>query len=135
MADIGTGITMTFGTSAFTCNIIDVDAPTATRGKVDSTHQGTTTARTKIPMDLVDWDDATITMEFDPSKDPPIGAVAETITITWPDGDGWVFTGFMTEYKGGAQLEDKMTGSFTLAVSGNVSISSNSSSSSSSTSS
>jgi len=122
MADIGTGITIVFGTSGFAANIIDVDAPTGTRGKVDSTHQGTTTARTKIPTDLIDWDDATITMEFNPATDPPIDGAAETITITWPDSTTWTFTGFMTEYKGGAQLEDKMTGSFTLAISGDVTI-------------
>lgn len=121
MADNATGITMVFATSGFTCEIIDVTPPKFTRGKVDTTHQGTVTARTSIPTDLIDWDDATITFAFDPGTDPPANA-GETITITWPAADTWQFTGYFTEYGGEAPLDDKMVGTAVLGISGDVTI-------------
>lgn len=121
MVDIATGITMVFATSGFTCEIIDVTSPKYTRGKVDTTHQGTTTARTSIPTDLIDWDDCVITFAFDAGTDPPANA-GEQITITFPDASTWVFTGYFTEYGGEAPLDDKMVGSATLGISGDVAI-------------
>ena len=121
-ADIATGITIVFGTSGFSAELTDITAPEAARDAVESSHQGTTTARTFIPQDLVDWGSLEIDFNFDPSTDPPVDATAETVTITWPDATTWAFSGFMTNYSASAPLNDKMTGSATVKVTGDVTI-------------
>ena len=123
MADIGTGITIVFATTGFSCELIDIDSPEASRDAVETTHQGTTVARTFMPQDLVRWGSLDITFAFDPDTDPPIDEPAESITITWPDADTWIFSGFMTNYRGSAALNDKMTGTATFTVTGDVTIS------------
>ncbi len=122
MADIGVGITIVFGTTGFTAELIDIDSPEASREAVETTHQGTTTARTFMPQDLVDWGGLDISFAFDPGTDPPIDELAEAITITWPDSETWAFSGFMTNYRGTAPLNDKMTGTATVKVTGDVTV-------------
>ena len=53
-----------------------------------------------------------------------VNLAAETVTITWPDSDTWAFTGFMTNYAGDAPHNGLMTGTATVKVSGDVTISS-----------
>ena len=73
-ADIGTGASVTFATTAYAANVISIGAVSAERPAVDSTHLGTTTARTFVPGDLIDWGELTLTVQYDGSVEPPIGS-------------------------------------------------------------
>jgi len=122
--DIAHGITISFGTSGFSANLTDITPPAAERESIDTSHQGTTSFKTFTPADLAEWGSLEVTIHFNPATDPPIDQAAETVTITWPDSDTWAFTGFMTNYAGDAPHNGLMTGTATVKVSGDVTISS-----------
>lgn len=126
MADVGTGTSITFGTSGFDANLLSIDGPSSTRESVETSHMGTTGDHTFMPADLVDRGEVSLTFEFDPDKEPPIDQAAETITITWPvpsgssNGATWQFTGFMTDYSPGAAIDERMEASATIKISGDI---------------
>ena len=123
MADIGTGTTITFSTGFF-AEIVDISGPEASRESVQVSHMGTTTAHIFLPTDLVDWGDLTVELLLDPQTKPPVNAVAETVTITFPDSAAttWAFSGFMTGFDLGIPLEDRMTATATIKVTGDVTV-------------
>lgn len=119
--DIGTGTSIAFA-SGFFAEILDVSPPGATRKSIETSHMGTTDDHTFMPGDLVDRGEAKIEMAFDPATEPPIDQPAESCTITFPDGSTWTFTAFMTGYDPKVPLEDRMTASATLKVTGGVTV-------------
>ena len=124
--DIGTGASVTFGTSSFTANYTDINWGGIERTSVQTSHLGTTTAHTFVPGDLFDPGEATFEIQFDPDDYPPIDQAAETITVTFPVGAGgssgatWAATGFATGFEFGVPLEDLMTGTLTVKFSGDI---------------
>lgn len=119
--EIGTGTTITFA-SGFFAEILDVSPPNASRESIQVSHMGTTDAHTFKPTDLADWGELTVEMGFDPATTVPITNAAETVTITFPDSGAttWVFEGFMTGFEPSDPLEDRMTATATIKVSGPV---------------
>lgn len=105
VADEGQGATLTLGTSTWdTAALITSITPDAImRNALETTHLGTTTARTFIPEDLRDNGGFTIEYLFIDAVSPPI-STAETITITYPiqagNSTGGLITGsgFCTSY-------------------------------------
>lgn len=120
--DIGTGFTITFGTSGFSPQHLEITPPTQSRESFDTSHQGTTTGRTKTPGTLVDNGELQINFHFNPDTSAPIDQAAETITITFPSDATWAFSGFMTNYAPEGMFEDKMVASATIVVSGDITI-------------
>jgi len=124
--DIGTGATVGFGTSSFSANITGININGISRGVVDTTHLGTTTARTFIPTDLIDAGEFELEIQHDVSKYPPIKGAAETITLTYPLSTGgttagsYSFTGFATNYDANIPLEELQTGTLTIKISGDI---------------
>jgi len=122
-ADVGTGTTITWGTSSFTANVTGVRKSGESRPSVDTTHMSST-SRTFMPGDLVDYGSIEVDIEYDPDQSPPITAAIETFTITFPLPAGQstagylAGTGFITDQDVDIPLEDKMTASFTLKWSG-----------------
>jgi hypothetical protein len=122
LVDVGTGFTIVFGTSAFTAELLEITPPPQSRESFDTSHQGTTTARTKTPGTLVDNGELLINFHFNPDTEPPIDAAAETITITFPSTATWAFSGFMTNYAPEGTFENKMVASATVVVSGDIAV-------------
>ena len=133
--DNGTGTLITFGTSAFTSELLGVEGSGISRPSIDTSHMGTAAPgnnvianRTSIPGDLTDPGSINIELHFDPDQEPPIDQVSETITITFPLAAGdstaakWAATGYMTDFSFGAQMEDKMTATATIKWSGNITL-------------
>lgn len=118
----GWGIRLTAGTSAFTCEITDATPPGATREAINTSHTRTSNSMTFIPADLVDWGSLKVEIGFDPGVTPPIDQAAETWTMTFKNGETWVFNGFMTGYEPKGPLLDKMTADVTIKVNGKVTI-------------
>ena len=121
MATLGTGLVVSFA-SGFLAEIIDATPPEASRESIDVTHMGTTVAREFTPSDLIDWGEASFDIQMDPGQRPPIDQAAETITMTFRDGEVWSFTGFMVGYAPAVPLEDKDTATCRIKVSGDVTI-------------
>jgi len=123
MAEIGTGTTITFD-SGFFAEILDVKGPDASRKSIETSHMGTTTAHTFTPGDLVDWGEVTIDIAFRPGTRPPIDDAAQSCTITFPDTGAatWAFTAFMTRFSPSTPLEDRMTATCTLKITGDVTV-------------
>lgn len=122
MARTGYGITITFA-SGFLAEIIDTTPPEISRESIDTTHTTTADgAMTFIPSDLIDYGEASVELNFDESEVPPIESAAETVVINFPSGATWTFSGFLTNYAPSAPIDDRMTASATLKVSGKITI-------------
>jgi len=120
--DIGTGITIAFGTSGFSAQIMDVTPPGQERESIETSHQGTVNGKTFTPADLYDPGGLEFEIHFNPDTVPPIDDAVEEIIITWPAGATWTFDGFMTGYAPSAPLNDKMVATVTVKVSGEIDI-------------
>lgn len=126
--DVGTGLTITFA-SSFCAQIVDMSWSGISRVSIPTSHMGTAAPdptkfgnMTFMPGDLSDPGELSVELHFNPDTEPPIDQVAEAITVTYNGGATWVTSGFMTNFEVGTPLEDKMTGSATLKISGNVTI-------------
>lgn len=125
---IGTGTTVTFGTSGFTAQILEVGWGGIERESVESTHMGTTDAKSFIPGTLYDPGELELEIAFDGDDAPPIGGAVETITVEFAkkssgstNGAQWAASGFVTEFEATAPLEDKMTATMTVKLTGAIS--------------
>jgi hypothetical protein len=126
--DVGTGVTVVFGTSGFSGYLLNIDGPEVARVSVETTHYGTTGGKTFRPGDLYDPGEIALEFAFDPDLSVPIfnAEQPETVTITWPipagksSGATWSASCFCLNYKPSAPLEDKMTATMTLKVTGNI---------------
>lgn len=120
--DVGTGATMTFGTSSYAVEITGINLSGVSRAVIDTTHLGTTGARTKRPGDLYEPGTIQCEIHWDPDEQPPITGAEETVTLTFPieagnsSGASLAATGFISEFSAAVPLEDKMTGSYTVQL-------------------
>ena len=124
----GFASTITFGTSAFTAELVGLSWDGISRPAINTTHMGSTAATatnfgvaTYIPGKVSDPGSATIEFHFNPDTNPPIDAVAETITVAFPGSATkatWSGSGFMTDFSLVDPLDDKMTARATLKFSG-----------------
>lgn len=119
-AFISTGITIAFGTTGFSVEILDVNPEDRTRESVNTSHMGTVGSHTHAPVDLVEPGELTFDVHYDPDVDVPIDQPAETIVITYPNvaNTTLTFEGFITGVTNVAPFEDKMTGTITIKKSG-----------------
>jgi hypothetical protein len=123
--DIGTGTTITFGTSGFSADLLSISHGGMAREAIQTSHMGTTSDHTFMPTDLVDNGEVTVEIAFVATLTPPIltNAAAETITIAYAgSGTTWSFSAFQTGFEITAPLEDKMTATLTLKVTGGVTV-------------
>lgn len=121
--NIGTGTTLSFA-SGFFAEILDVTPPGPTRKHVETSHMGTTNDHTFMPCDLTDWGECVIEMALHPGTTIPIHDAAEACVITFPDSASttWTFNAFMIDFKTKDPLEDRMTATATLKVTGAVTV-------------
>ncbi len=122
--DVSSGITIVFGTSSFSAEIVDVRMPGTERGSIETTHQGTSPKwKTFTPEDFADPGSLEFDVHFNPDTALPTLDVAETVTITWPSGATFAATMFVTSYGNiDAALNGKMMASLTLKISGEPTI-------------
>lgn len=134
MADIGTGASLTFSSATESYDVLSIDVSDVSRPSVDTSHLGTTTARTFIPGDL--YDPGTMEIEYllDPStmstNRPIIDNAAETITLQWAEvtsstatnaaGGKFSASGFATSWSCSTPLEDRITATLGFKFSGAI---------------
>jgi len=121
MAKVGTGTSISFE-SGFFAEVLDVRPPPASRKKIETSHMLTTVAHTNVPGKLVEWGECEIDLAFDPGQDPPIDNPASAFTIDYPDGESWSGMAWMSRYEPSVPLEDRMTCTAALQVTGDVTI-------------
>lgn len=113
----GTGATISFS-SGFLAEILDISLNGEVE-ELDTTHMGTTNARTSKPSALAKWE-ATVEIFHRHDQSPPLGNAQESIVITAPsDGTGgtstWTYTGYMKSYAAKIPLEQGQTATCVLA--------------------
>lgn len=127
--DIGTGWTLTMGTSDYGAEITQLDADGKEVPVIDISHMGTTGSRVKMVGDLVDEGSINVSIHFDSSTMDELEAafgVSQTMTLTAPLSTGGstagtiAGTGAMTKHNWTAPLEDKMVGNYTITWLGAV---------------
>lgn len=99
--DTGVGATLSFSASTYASNILSMSWDGISRPVLDTTHLGTTVARTFVPGDLYDAGNLTVEFQFDDSHSIPITATAETVTLNFPTSgtsDQWTASGFLTDF-------------------------------------
>jgi hypothetical protein len=124
--DLGTGSTITFATSTgFAMRLRDINWGGGSRPAIDTTHYGST-ARTKLPGDIVDYGAFEAEFEFDPAAHATaanflLTNAEETITINWGgSGNTSAFTGFVSDMSAEAPNEDLMVMRATIVVDGAI---------------
>ena len=92
------------------------------REPVDFTHMESTTARAYKPTDLYDPGTISVTVQFDPAL---VMVPSPTETITWtftfPGGETLICNGFTTSFGKALALEEKMTQTFSIKLTGAIS--------------
>lgn len=122
-AQVGTGTTVTF--SGFTQEIVNIDNGGLATESIDTSHLGTTEARTFIGGDLYDPGELTMEVNHDPTYEPVIGGDPAAISLDQHGlGAGNIWTGeaFLQSYNPSWPLENKMTATAVFKMSGGVSI-------------
>ena len=120
---IGTGTTISFESSFF-AEILDIKPPSPSRESIPTSHMGTTSNHTFTPANLVDWGEMVVEMAFAPGTTIPIASAASECVITFPDSGSttWTFTAFMINFEAADPLEDRMTATATVKVTGGVTV-------------
>jgi hypothetical protein len=129
--NFGYGLSITFS-SGFFAYITNVDWDGINRPAIDTSNNSISTAapfRTFIPAGLIDTGSISVELLFDANADlnTPIKAAATTVTVTFPKfgfttAPTWAASGFMTDFKIGAPMDDKMTASATIKFSGAITV-------------
>lgn len=131
MADarIGTGTTITLGTTDYAVQRMSVAASGISVPVIDTTHLGTTSARTKIMGDLIDFGSLEIEANGDPDELDTLKTtcgLAQTVTLTFPIlapetvGATMAGSAAISAASFTVPLEDKFTATFTLTWLGDV---------------
>lgn len=125
--DVTTGATLTAGTSGWTAELTGINVSGVSRPAIDVTHLGSTTWREFVAGDLIDPGSIEIEGHLQPDDAlDSIQDVAETWTIQFAasggDGTGasWAASGFMTDFNTTGPLEDKMTFTATIKLTGAI---------------
>lgn len=123
--DTGHGATAVFSITAITSSFTSIDVGNKAKGKIETTHLGTTGNKTFMPEDLDDPGEVTIPYHFDAEAAEPATGSVETLTVTLPLAPGQTTaatlagTGFITNVKRpNLQTNTIQDGSITFAFDG-----------------
>ena len=132
---LGTGTTITFGTSGFSAELRSLSWVGIERVAVETTPLGVTTPgsgfgnRTFLPSIAVDGGTLQCRFKFNPDLTPPVNLDPETVTVTFPlvTGDttpaSWSATGFFISYSPeNVGLDELIEATADIKITGGVSI-------------
>lgn len=126
MAAIGTGGSITFDTGFF-AEIISANWNNIDRPAIDTTHLGTTTARTFTPGSLYDPGVLEVEIAWAAETTPGWSSAAEACTLEVPSaGAGgtstWASNGFLTGMSASIPLEERQTATCTVKLTGPITV-------------
>lgn len=119
--DVGTASTLIFADSwVFEMN--DLSWSGMERNFIDSSHLGTTVARTFLLGDLYDPGALTIQGHLDTAStgNPILTGAINTVTLTFPNSKNYNAQGGLQSYEISVPLEDKMTSTAVIKFSGQI---------------
>ena len=124
---VGTGTTLAIGGITLTVDRLSIGASGISRESIETTHLGTSEARTFIPSDLYDPGSLEVAFQLD-STTPLTTMAVETIlttasntfTVTMNEGGQWDGNAFVTDFSWDIPLEELATGTFTLKCTGGI---------------
>ena len=124
MADVGTGATFALANApvGFFGEILSLEHTGAERPAIDITTLATTGGRDYMAGDLVDWGSVDMELLLDETALPPMLTAAGACSITFPGGSSWAWTGFATSWESSAPLEERMTGTISVKLTGDLTI-------------
>lgn len=128
--DIGQGTYVAFGTSLHSATgykITGVSHGGISRAVADATHM-VSTAKEFVASAIYDPGELSVEVLFDPSIKPTSDlqnvATNQVVTVFWANGGSavtqWTAFGFATGFEAGAQMEDMMSGTLTIKLSGQL---------------
>lgn len=119
--DIGTAATVTFA-DTWVFEMIDLSWSGMERNFIDSSHLGTTVARTFLIGDLYDPGALTIQghLDTDTAGNPIINGAMNTVTLTFPNAKTYLAQGALQSHEISVPLEDKMTVTAVIKFSGAI---------------
>lgn len=116
----GFGIFITFE-NGFFAEIIDITLPEQVREAIATTHTQTANGdATFIPAEVVDNGELGVDIAFHPDKTVPIKQPVGPVVVNFPSGTTWNFDGFMTNHAPTAPMDDRMTASCKVKVTGGI---------------
>ena len=129
-ADIGQGTYVSFGTAVHTATgykITGVNHGGIARAVAEATHM-TSVAKEFVASSIYDPGELSVEVLFDPSIKPTSDlknvATNQVVTVYWANGGTavtqWTALGFATGFEAGAQMEDMMSGTLTIKLSGEL---------------
>ena len=127
--DIGQGTYVTFGTVLGTSGykITGVNHGGMSRAVAEATHMQST-AKEFVASAIYDPGELSVEVLFDatikPTADLSSVGTNQTVTVYWANGGTtvtqWTAAGFLTGFEAGAQMEDMMSGTLTIKLSGQL---------------
>jgi hypothetical protein len=128
--DIGQGTFVTFGTALHTATgykITGVNHGGISRAVAESTHMQST-AKEFVASAIYDPGELSVEVLFDPTVKPTADmtnvATNQVVNVYWANGGTattlWSAFGFATGFEAGAQMEDVMSGTLTIKLSGTL---------------
>lgn len=129
-ADIGQGTYVSFGTALHTTTgykITGVNHGGMTRAVADATHM-LSSAKEFVASSIYDPGELSVEVLFDPSIKPTTDlanvATNQVVNVYWANGGTattlWSAYGYMTQFEAGAQMEEMMSGTVTIKLSGTL---------------
>ena len=124
--DLGTGVVLTF--AGITVNLTNIGMSGISREAIDTTHLGSSGAKSYLPSDL--YEPGSLECEFQVDTTGPVttqqiatfmGTSVEAWTIQSGGSLGkWTGNGFIVDFSQDWPTEELMTGSFTLKCTGAI---------------
>jgi hypothetical protein len=128
--DIGQGTYVQFGTALATATgykITGVNHGGVSRAVADATHMASS-AKEFVASSIYDPGELSVEVLFDPSIKPTSDltnvATNQVVNVVWANGGTatslWSAFGYATGFEAGAQMEDMMSGTLTIKLSGTL---------------
>ena len=125
----GQGASIAFATSTFTSDLPSITLPEKSREVIDTTHLGTTGAKTSKPAKLKNVGTISVEVDHNPAADDLTDNDPETITISYPLLTGQTtpvklqFNGFVIS-QGGEEFktDQRLTTKVTIQVNGDIAV-------------
>ena len=113
------------GTFATVGEVIDLTPPNISRDAVETTHMGSTERWREFIGGLKDGGEGSIEINFDPGHAVTASFLSDLNTntagyykIVFPDATEWGFAAIATGFQPGAPIDDRMTATFTVKLTG-----------------
>jgi len=133
MADLGFGVLFKVGDGATVeafatlAEVIGLSGPGLSMDTVESTHTESANAAKEYIAGLIDGGEISVDLNFLPANATHTSLISDwqnrtlrNFQIVWPDtaNTTWSFAGFVTNYEPSSPIEDRMTASVSVKLSG-----------------